>query len=96
MSDEDTKKAAPTPDEIKKLIEKEVASRTRELNGLYSVIKDIIDSIPAGILVVNSKNDVMLANLKLYEIFEPDADSLLFLKIKDSLGAEYRALSRTR
>jgi len=88
MSDEDTKKAAPTPDEIKKLIEKEVASRTRELNGLYSVIKDIIDSIPAGILVVNSKNDVMLANLKLYEIFEPDADSLLFLKIKDSLGAE--------
>ncbi len=50
-------------------LEKMVEARTVELNFVTRTIKDLIDSIPSALVVLNRQLEILLVNLSFYSIF---------------------------
>ena len=66
-------------------VEEEVVRRTQDLRFVVRTIKDILDSIPSGLLVLDSKMRVVMANLGFYHILQPEDESIRRQPVEDIL-----------
>ena len=73
-------------------LEQEVVRRTRDLRFVVRTIKDILDSIPSGIVVLNDRQQVLMANLGFYTIVQPAEVSIRRQPIEEILPPDFIAL----
>lgn len=70
-------------------LDRMVEARTVELNFVTRTIKDLIDSIPSGLIVINRQLDILLVNLSFYSIFSSRLVNITGRKISEIFSEEF-------
>jgi|GEM_PF-3496815 len=71
-------------------LERMVEARTVELNFVTRTIKDLIDSIPSALIVLDRNLRILLVNLSFYSILSPSVSSATGRDISDIFSEEFK------
>ena len=76
--------------QLTKELEKMVEARTVELNFVTRTIKDLIDSIPSALIVLDRRLNVLLVNLSFYSIFSSRLVNVTGRNVTEIFSEDFR------
>ncbi len=72
-------------DRFELMLRQRVELETKKIHSLFRLVRNILDSIPSAIVVVNGKEQIILANHSAYDLFPPHDEGLRFANMQDVL-----------